>query len=99
MDINSNYEVVISDSAKEDLEEIYFNISEKKQEKLMNQIEENVLRLEQFPYSCTETRVKPHNELFRKLIIEDYIVLYEVDENYKQVTIYNVVYGNSDYLM
>ncbi len=99
MDINSNYEVVISDSAKAELDEIYSNLSEKAEKKLMEQIEENVLRLEQFPYSCSEVRVKPHKEVFRKLVIKDYIVLYEVDENYKQVTIYNVVYGNSDYLI
>ena len=59
MDINSNYEVVISDSAKAELDEIYSNLSEKAEKKLMD----------------------------------------EVDENYKQVTIYNVVYGNSDYLI
>lgn len=29
MDINSNYEVVISDSAKAELDEIYSNLSEK----------------------------------------------------------------------
>ncbi len=64
MDINNNYEVVISDSAKTDLSEIYESISSKNNsaDELMEEIEQKVLRLEQFPYSCTEIIVKPHKE-------------------------------------
>ena len=99
MDINSTYEVIISDSAKVDLEEIYSNISDKPAKKLMRNVEENVLRLEKYPYSCIEVEVKPHKEKYRKLVIEDYIALYLVDEEYKQVVIYSFIYDNSDFLL
>lgn len=99
MDINSTYEVIFSDSAKVDLEEIYSNISIKVANKIMKEVEENVLRLEKYPYSCNEVEVKPHKEKYRKLVIENYIALYLIDEEYKQVVIYSIVYGNSDYLL
>ena len=63
-----------------------------------DKIEQNFLRLEQNPYSCVEVHIKPHNEVYRKLVIDNYIALYEVDEKYKQVVIYRVVYGRMDYL-
>lgn len=102
MDIN-NYEIILTDSAKIDLEEIYEYISESLSEtnsanKLMEKIENDILRLEQHPYSCIEVQVKPHNKIYRKLVTGKYIVLYRVDEKYKQVVIFNVIYGKRDYL-
>lgn len=104
MDIsNIYYEVVFSDSAKIDLEEIYKYISnhllaKKSADNIMERIEKNILRLEQYPYSCSEITVKPHKDVFRKLIIDNYIVLYAIDEKYKRVIIYNIVYSKRDYL-
>ena len=54
MDIN-NYEIVFTDTAKEELEEIYEYISEHLLEvgianRLMDKIEQSILRLEQNPY-------------------------------------------------
>lgn len=100
---NNNYEIVLTDIAKEELEEIYEYISEHLLEpivanRLMDKIEQNILRLEQNPYSCVEVHIKPHNEVYRKLVIDNYIALYEVDEKYKQVVIYRVIYGKMDYL-
>ena len=102
MDTN-NYEIVLTDIAKEEIEEIYEYISQELSEisaanRLMDKIEQNFLRLEQNPYSCVEVHIKPHNEVSRKLVIDNYIALYEVDEKYKQVVIYRVVYGRMDYL-
>lgn len=102
MDTN-NYEIVLTDIAKEEIEEIYEYISQELSEisaanRLMDKIEQNFLRLEQNPYSCVEVHIKPHNEVYRKLVIDNYIALYEVDEKYKQVVIYRVVYGRMNYL-
>ena len=102
MDTN-NYEIVLTDIAKEEIEEIYEYISQELSEisaanRLMDKIEQNFLRLEQNPYSCVEVHIKPHNEVYRKLVIDNYIALYEVDEKCKQVVIYRVVYGRMDYL-
>lgn len=102
MDTNT-YEIVFTDTAKEELEEIYEYISEHLLEvgaanRLMDKIEQNILRLEQNPYSCVEVHIKPHNNIYRKLVIDNYIALYEVEETYKQVVIYRVLYGKRDYL-
>lgn len=102
MDIN-NYEIVFTDTAKEELEEIYEYISEHLLEvgaanRLMDKIEQSILRLEQNPYSCIEVHIKPHNNIYRKLVIDNYIALYEVEETYKQVVIYRVLYEKRDYL-
>lgn len=87
MDTN-NYEIVLTDVAKEELEEIYEYISEHLLEpsvanRLMEKIEQKILRLERNPYSCVEVQIKPHSETYLKLVIDNYIVLYEVDETYK----------------
>lgn len=102
MDIN-NYEIVITDVAKEELEEIYEYISEHLKEpkianKLMGKIEENILNLEYNPYICSEVKIKPNNNTYRRLIIDNYIALYEVDEKYKQIVIYRIIYGKTDYM-
>ena len=102
MDTNT-YEIVFTDTAKEELEEIYEYISEHLLEvgaanKLMDEIEQSILKLEQNPYSCVEVHIKPHNNVYRKLVIDNYIALYEIEETYKQVVIYRVVYGKRDYL-
>ena len=65
MDTN-NYEIVLTDIAKEEIEEIYEYISQELSEisaanRLMDKIEQNFLRLEQNPYSCVEVHIKPHN--------------------------------------
>ena len=71
MDTNS-YEIVVTDIAKKELEEVYKYISEEL-------IEINIA-----------------NKLMDK--IENYIVLYEVDDKQRKVIIYRVVYGKTDYL-
>ena len=88
---------------KEEIENIYAYILENLHEeiaanKLMDKIEDGVLRLEQNPYSCPKVKVKPHNEIYRKLIINNYIVLYDIDEEYKKTVIYRVIHEKTDYL-
>lgn len=61
MDTNT-YEIVFTDTAKEELEEIYEYISEHLLEvetanRLMDKIEQSIFRLEQNPYSCVEVHI------------------------------------------
>ena len=102
MDTNA-YEIILTDMAKEELEYIYEYISEKlyanqAANNLMNKIERNILMLEKNPFACTEICIKPHNEVYRKLVVDNYIVLYQVEETYKQVVVYRVIYGKRDYI-
>ena len=102
MDTN-NYEIILTDTAQEELEEIYEYISKKLYERpaanrLMEKIEQSFLKLENNPYLCMEVCVKPHNEIYRRLIIDDYIALYDVEEKYKQVIVYRIFNGRMNYL-
>ena len=95
------YKIILTDTAKEELEEIYEYISKKLLEeqiarKLMNKIEQNILALEQNPYLYAKVCVKPHNDIYRRLVVDNYVVLYDVKE--KQVIIYRILYGRMDYL-
>lgn len=102
MDINT-YEIILTDVAKEELEFIYEYISKtlsakKAADNLMEKIEKSILMLEKTPYACKEVSIKSHNELYRRLIVDKYIVLYQIEEKYKQVVIYKVIYSKRDYI-
>jgi len=99
----NNYEVILTDMANEELEAIYEYIScdlcnELAAKRLMEKIENGFLNLEQSPYLGREVHIKLQNEVYRKLVIENYIALYDVDEQYKQVVIYRVINSRRDYL-
>ena len=47
---------------------------------------------------CRKVQIKPNNDIYRKLVVDNYIVLYEIEEQHKQVVIYRVIYGKCDYL-
>lgn len=102
MDTN-NYEIIVTNTARHELENIYEYISKsllatEAATNLMNKIEKRILMLENNPFSCREIKIKPDGDTYRKLVIENYIVLYVVEEKDKKVIIYKVVYGRSDYL-
>ena len=101
--VTNNYEIIFTDTAKEELEKIYEYISKHLYEtsaakRLMKKIEQNFLRLEKNPYSCMEVCVKPHDKTYRRLVIGNYIGLYDIDEKSKQVIIYRIFNGRMDYL-
>lgn len=64
----------------------------------MEKLEQSILMLEKNPYACVEVRIKPHNDIFRKLVIDNYIILYKVEKKHKKVIIYRVLYEKRDYL-
>ena len=81
-----HYEIILTDSAKQDLENIYEYIDKNLKEhnsanRLMNKIENNILILSNNPYAFLQVIVKPRNKKYRKLLIGKYIVLYRIDEN------------------
>lgn len=99
-----NYKIVLTDSAKIDLEEIYKYIAERLIEtdtanKIMKRIEKEILLLENNPYRCMEVIVKPRKKKYRKLVIGKYIVLYRIIEDSKEIVVDNIIYGKRDYLI
>lgn len=102
MGIN-NYKIVLTDMAKDDLEETYNYISNNLKEpnianKLMDKIEKDILKLKQFPFAYSEIHIKPKNKIYRRLVTGNYVVLYRVEEEIKQVVIFHIFYEKRDYL-
>ncbi|MEQ6376339.1 type II toxin-antitoxin system RelE/ParE family toxin [Bacillaceae bacterium S4-13-56] len=99
----NKYAIKITPKAFEDLDEIYSYIStdlynEGAADNLMEKIEMSIMRLKDFPFSCsfvTDEILKDKG--YRKLIVENYIALYLVREEEKQVVVMRVLYGGQKY--
>lgn len=101
MDIR--YSLVLTDVAEQDLYDIFEYISQKLSNNiaanaLMNKIEKSFLNIEENPYLYEKVNVKLNNEIYRRLIVDNYIALYDIDENTKRVIVYRVLYSGRDYL-
>ncbi len=100
---NNNYSLKFNLKASEDLEQIYVYISEKlladvAADRLLNNIENSIMRLRDFPYSCSfvlDDLLKSKG--YRKLIVDNYIVFYLVNEIEKQVVIMRILYGAQNF--
>lgn len=64
-------------------------------EKFLKQIEQ----LESFPY-CGEIYISeiPLKYEYRRLIVDNYLIFYTINETQKTVIIMHIVYGSSNYL-
>ena len=99
----NNYYVSFTTNAKEELIEIYEYIDNNLKSKiaadnLMYEIENKILRLSIFPYSCMEIVSKPRNTIYRKLLVKNYVILYKIDEENKRVNIIHIYYGRRNFL-
>lgn len=66
--------------------------------KLMAKIEKQIDRLAMFPFSASKCQNDDlHRQGYRKLIIENYIVFYLVDEDNKTVIISRIIFGRRQY--
>jgi len=98
-----NYQIKFTPIAREDLEEIYRYISEKLDAEgaalnLMEKIERGIMRLKDYPFSCNYVEDEfLKRKGYRKLIIENYIVFYLVDEVSERVNVMRVLYGRQNY--
>ena len=67
-------------------------------EDLMDKIESTVMRLKEWPFSGSyvlDELLKGRG--YRKLIVDNYIVFYLVNEEEKQVVVMRILYGPSRY--
>jgi toxin ParE1/3/4 len=65
---------------------------------LIKKIDSNILRLKSFPFSCSYVLDESlKHKGYRKLIIDNYIVFYLVNEVDKQVIISRIFYGHENY--
>ena len=101
---SSKYEVILTERAREDLNEVYDYIAnslmaENTAINLYKKILNDILRLEEYPeaYSIIE-RYKDNKYQYRKLIIKNYVAVYRIDKLNRKVYIVRIVYGGRNYI-
>jgi len=98
------YRLRLTPKAAEDLDAIYgyiFNTlsAAKAAHDLFGQIEEATMRLAVFPFSGSYVLEEPlRAKGYRKVVVDNYLIFYLVDEIGKQVVIMRVLFGASRYL-
>ena len=97
------YSLKFTQKAYKDLDGIFSYISETLSnqtaaENLIDRIEQSMLRLKDFPYSCSYVSdVHLRAKGYRKLIIDNFIAFYLVDERQNHVIIMRILYGAMKY--
>ncbi len=99
----SSFHVKFTAAAYDDSEQIYSYISKKllaetAADNLLKKIESSIMRLKKFPYSGSLVSDEPLRKRgYRKSIIDNYIVIYLVNEMDKQTVIMRILYGAQNY--
>ena len=98
------YEIEFTEDCREEIDEIYEYISEKlvaenSAKKLMLKMRAAIMDLSESPnlYMKIEKKDKLKRE-YRRIVIDNFVVLYTVDESNKKVYIAHMYYGRRDYL-
>lgn len=97
------YIVKFLSRALRDLDGIYSYIAKSLLEpetalSLVERIEEQIYSLEHLPYRCSERKKGVYaNCGYRQLLVENYVVIYRVDEEEKQVIVVTVRYSSSEF--
>ena len=97
-----DYYVCYSDEAKGDLRNIFIHLayvigSRDNAEGQVNRIRESIRNLERFPKRNPPVPYEPWASLgMRRLNVDNYAVLYLVDEDRERVEIVRIPYGASD---
>ena len=101
---NMEYKVKLTDNFLDEFEEIYNYISDKlKNVDASNRLREkviyNVLLLENSPKMFTQIeKVDRVERQYRRMIINNYVILYTIDDPEKIVYIAHIYYGGRNYL-
>ncbi|CCY71106.1 MAG: type II toxin-antitoxin system RelE/ParE family toxin [Clostridia bacterium] len=98
------YEIEFTEDCRDEINEIYEYISEKlvaenSAKKLMRKMRDAVMDLSETPNLYMKIEKKDRNKReFRRMVIDNFVVLYTVDENSKKVYIAHMHYGRRNYL-
>jgi toxin ParE1/3/4 len=101
--LKPKYKILFTRTAHEDLRSIYKYIREEflninSAIKIVSKIEERIGVLKEFPLTGSPVQEAIlASKGYRKLIIHEYLALYTVDEQKKEVRIIRVIYGKRDY--
>jgi addiction module RelE/StbE family toxin len=98
------YDLIVMPIAYEDIDNIYTYIAETlcsplAAKNLLNRLISEIHKLGNFPYLG---EVQPHTEglryEYRRLVVENYIIFYIVEEAEKSIKIMRILYGASNYI-
>lgn len=98
------YRVKLTDQFLDEFEEICDYISNKLKNidasnRLREKVIYNILLLENSPRMCTEIEKADRIERqYRRLVVNNYVILYTIDEEEKIVYIAHIYYGGRNYL-
>ncbi len=98
------YEIEFTEDARDEIRDIYEYISknlvaEEAAKRLMRKMRQSVMDLAGSPkiYMKIEKKDKRKRE-FRRMVIDNFVVLYTIDENKKTIYISHMYYGRKNYL-
>jgi len=102
--MDKNYDLIIEKYAQKDIQDIYNYISytllnKEAAIKLLNNINKKLQMIKTFPKSApliNNQYVK--NKNIMKLLVDNYILFYEVDDNNNEIRIIRVLYGMRNYI-
>lgn len=97
------YNISLTTRALRDLDDIYVHIAQtllvpETALRLVDKIEKEILSLENMPYRFPERKTGAYaNQGYRQLFIDNYTVIYRINENHKQVIIVTIRYTPSQF--
>lgn len=104
MDIKK-YDIIVTETCQKEIEQIYDYISnnlyaEKAAKRLMGKVEKSIKNLKYFPYihSMIKSKYKNVKENYRRIIVNNYVILYLIAEEEKSIYISHMFYSKSNYL-
>ena len=100
---NELYEIEFTEDCRDEIREIYKYISETLIEenaaiRLMRKMRDKVMDLKDSPEIFAKIPKKGRrNEEFRKIVVDNYVILYTIDEKKKIIYISHMYYGRKNY--
>lgn len=104
MDIKK-YDIIVTETCQKEIKQIYDYISnnlyaDKSAKRLMGKVEKSIKDLKHFPYihSMIKSNYANVKENYRRIIVNNYVILYLIDEDKKSIYISHMFYSKSNYL-
>ena len=104
MSINDKYEIIFTQECKKEIKKIYNYIREtlyveNAAKRIMLKIEELIKNLACTPKIYVEIdKYSGTKRIYRRIVVDNYVLLYTIDEENKKVYVSHMYYGGSDYI-
>lgn len=97
------YKLVFAPEFVRDLDSTFEYISQalaanKAAKELMKEIDDSIMNLKNMPYMYPECSEPLKSLGYRKIVVKNYILIYEVDNEKKNINLLRVFFGRSDYM-